>query len=356
MRNLNKYTFEPDYRHIEQAARNQQSYRLPLYEHIICEEMMESILGVQFSQLKNGNHAEKAEYFKHYCDFFRKMGYDTVSYEECIGPVMPASGALGGHVDPVIKTRDDFERYPWAQIPDWYFERYSENFAALAEALPPGMKAVGGIGNGVFECVQELVGYMNLCYLRADDPELYRELFQMLGDVCLKIWERFLSEFGDSFCVLRFGDDLGFKSNTLLPGQDIKTLIIPQYQRIIHAVHTYHKPFLLHSCGCIWNVMEDLIETAGIDAKHSNEDQIAPFPVWVERYGDRIGNFGGIDTDAVCRLSRQDMREYILQVIRCCQGHGEFAFGSGNSIPSYVPVEGYLTMVETVREFRGDFK
>lgn len=127
MRNLNKYTFEPDYRHIEQAARNQQSHRLPLYEHIICKEMMESILGVRFSQLKNGNHAEKAEYFKHYCDFFRKMGYDTVSYEECIGPVMPASGALGGHVDPVIKTREDFERYPWAQIPDWYFERYSEN-------------------------------------------------------------------------------------------------------------------------------------------------------------------------------------------------------------------------------------
>ena len=102
--------------------------------------------------------------------------------------------------------------------------------------------------------------------------------------------------------------------------------------------------------------MDDLIDGVGIDAKHSNEDQIALFPEWVRRYGDRIGNFGGIDTDAVCRLSRQDMREYIFDVIRQCEGQGGFAFGSGNSIPDYVPVEGYLTMIEAVREHRGDYR
>lgn len=135
------------------------------------------------------------------------------------------------------------------------------------------MKAVGGIGNGVFECVQELVGYMNLCYLRADDPELYRELFQTLGDVCLKIWERFLSKFGDSFCVLRFGDDLGFKSNTLLPGQDIKTLIIPQYQRIIHAVHTYHKRNRHRRCLPF--------EPSGYAGVHPSGYLLLPGPWWV---------------------------------------------------------------------------
>lgn len=93
---------------------------------------------------------------------------------------------------------------------------------------------------------------------------------------------------------------------------------------------------------------------AGIDAKHSNEDQIARFPEWVRRYGDRIGNFGGIDTDAVCRLSEAEMREYISDVVSQCRGHGGFAFGSGNSIPDYVPVEGYRTMVRILRELRGD--
>lgn len=50
------------------------------------------------------------------------------------------------------------------------------------------------------------------------------------------------------------------------------------------------------------------------------------------------------------------MREYITEVIQKCSGHGGFAFSSGNSIPDYVPVEGYLNMIEIVRELRGDFK
>ena len=123
--------------------------------------------------------------------------------------------------------------------------------------------------------------------------------------------------------------------------------------KVIGVIHAAGKPFLLHSCGNIFNVMDDLIG-AGIDAKHSNEDQIAPFPVWVERYGDRIGNFGGIDTDAVCRLPEKEMRKYIEDVIGACSGHGGFAFGSGNSIPDYVPAGQFLRMNRIVREIRGE--
>ena len=33
--------------------------------------------------------------------------------------------------------------------------------------MPEGMKAIGGVGYGIFECVQDLVGYEDLCYMRA---------------------------------------------------------------------------------------------------------------------------------------------------------------------------------------------
>jgi hypothetical protein len=35
------------------------------------------------------------------------------------------------------------------------------------------MKCIGGPGNGIFECVQDIVGYTNLCYIAVDDPDLY---------------------------------------------------------------------------------------------------------------------------------------------------------------------------------------
>jgi uroporphyrinogen decarboxylase len=349
-------SFSPDYNNILNAAKNIGAKRLPLYEHNISDGRMDLILNKKFSNLIFGDQKDINEYFNHYCDFFLKMGYDTVSFEAVIGSIMPGSGALGGHKEGVIKTREDFGKYPWDEIPTYFFDNYSKYFKALKENMPYGMKAIGGPGNGIFECIQDIVGYTDLCYISVDDPELYQDLFTMVGKVNYKIWERFLKEFSDVYCVCRFGDDLGFKSTTLISSDDIRNLIIPQYKNIIELIHSYNKPFLLHSCGMIFDVMDDLINIAKIDAKHSNEDQIAPFPVWVEKYGDRIGNFGGIDTDAVCRFTKTEMKEYILGVINQCIGNGGFAFGSGNSIPDYVPVEGYLNMVEIVREYRGDYK
>lgn len=348
--------FQPDYRHLVNAAYNKEAARLPLYEHIVSAGKIGEITGRDFSFLYDGNEEDIREYFRLYCRFFRDYGYDVIPFECCIGQILPGGGALGNsRITPAIQTRRDFDAYPWEDLPALYFEQNSRYFQALSQALPDGMKAVGGVGNGVFEIVQDLTGYQNLCYISADDEELYGLLFQKAGQISRQIWKRFLEEFGDAYCLLRFGDDLGYKSNTLLSGDDIRTHILPQYRSIIDLVHAKGKPFLLHSCGNIRSVMEDLI-ACGINAKHSNEDQIAPFRYWVEAYGDRIGNFGGIDLDVVCGASRPEMKEYIRDVIRTCSGHGGFAFGSGNSIPDYVPAEGYVNMIEIVREIRGDYK
>lgn len=345
--------FSPDYRHLQNAARNIEAARLPLYEHIICTETAETILGRKFAHLWQGNFSDKKEFFRSYCEFFARMGYDTISFEHCITAVLIGGGALGSHKLGVIKNRADFEAYPFDEIPRLYANAFDESFRALAEALPAGMKAVGGVGNGIFECVQDLVGYMDLCYMSAEDPELYEDIFRRVGQMNLTIWQDFMKKHADAYCVLRFGDDLGYKDNTLISANDIRRLVIPAYRPIIDLVHSYNLPFLLHSCGSIFGVMDDLI-AAGIDAKHSNEDQIAPFPVWVERYGEQIGNFGGIDTDAVCRLSKPELREYITEVVAKCKGHGGFAFGSGNSIPDYVPVDQFLAMNEIIRSLRGE--
>ena len=42
------------------------------------------------------------------------------------------------------------------------------------------MKYVGGVGNGVFECVQDLTGYINLALYRPM-TELYEMLFRKIG-------------------------------------------------------------------------------------------------------------------------------------------------------------------------------
>jgi len=346
--------FQPDYENIVSAAYNRKSARIPLYEHTINDGFMEKLIGKKFSELRNGNHADILEYFRYHNGFYKEMGYDTISCEGWVGPIMPGSGALSGIRDGVIKTRDDYEKYPWDEVEEIFFNEYTPYFNAFRETMPQGMLAVGGVGNGIFECVQDVVGYEDLCVICADDEELYADLFAKVGDVLSAIWKRFLPQFGDLFCVCRMGDDLGFKSATLLSPDDIRKHIIPQYKRIAEISRSHKKPFLFHSCGCIFEVMPDLI-AAGITAKHSNEDAIAPFSKWIDDYGSQIGNFGGIDTDVLCDITPCNIVEYTTAVYNECakKGHG-VAIGSGNSIPDYISVERYTAAIDTIRRLRGE--
>ena len=207
------------------------------------------------------------------------------------------------------------------------------------------MKALGGVGNGVLEISEDLVGFERLAYLQADDPELFAALYEKIGELMLEIWTVFLECFGDAFAVCRFGDDLGFKTSTLLSPAMIRQHVLPQYRRVIGHIKGAGKPFLWHSCGCVFPIMDDAI-ALGIDAKHSNEDCIAAYERWIELYGRRIGLLGGIDLDILCQKKPDEVYEIVLERGRRYRRTAcGYALGTGNSIPDYVPVEGYLAMI-----------
>ncbi|MCD6385101.1 hypothetical protein J7M23_04915 [Candidatus Sumerlaeota bacterium] len=344
--------FKPDYRYFEKVLHNERPGRLPLYEHIIGVEVMEAIFDIQFAGLIEGGWSDILEYFRHYCRFFKEMTYDVVSYEVCITSILPESGAiLGGKPGP-IQTRSDFEEYPWDELPERYWMVAGPRFDALVATLPEGMKAVGGVGNGVFEISEDLVGLEYLPFIMAEDPELYDMLYKKIGDLMVTIWSEFLQRYADSFVGCRFGDDLGFKSSLLTNPATIRNQIIPQYKRVVDLVHSAGKPFLWHSCGCIFQIMEDVI-AIGIDAKHSNEDAIAPFDKWIELYGDRIGLLGGFDMDFLCQKSPEEIFAAVVELGQRYRNTARgYALGSGNSIPDYIPPENYLAMVRGAQRIR----
>jgi len=342
----------PDPTHIMTAARNQRAARMPIYEHLITDQFIELLYGKPISPLAAGDARDLAEYYRLRCAFFRDMGYDCVSFECCAGAAMPGSGSLGGHKPGVIQDRADFDRYPWGEIPDRYAALYTRHFEAFLGALPLDMMAIGGVGNGLFECVQDITGYMNLCLISKDAPKLFLLLFERVGDMLCAVWDWFLPRYGERFAVLRMGDDMGFRTATLLPPDDFRRALVPQLARVVSRAHAAGKPFLLHSCGCILEIMDDLIG-AGIDAKHSNEDQIAPFSEWIARYSGRIALFGGIDLNTICLQSEAEIRAAVRELASLAHERANgFALGTGNSIPGYVPPEGYLAMVDEANRIR----
>lgn len=347
-------SFEPNFRHMLAVMDNRRPARLPLYEHLINPPVMEAVLDTPFAALFEGGARELDEYFRQYCRFWRKMTYDTVSFEVCITEILPQGGALLGERPGPVQTRADFERYPWEELPHLYWETATPRFDALLANLPAGMKALGGVGNGVFEISEDLVGYQYLAYMQADDPALLADIYVKIGDAMVAIWAQFLRRYARDFAICRMGDDLGFKTATLVSPAFLRAHVLPQYRRVIGQVRAAGKPFLLHSCGKIFAVMDEII-AMGIQGKHSNEDIIAPFDEWIARYNDRIALLGGIDLDLLCVLTPQETYQAVLERgRRFRQAARGYALGSGNSIPEYVPVDNYLAMIRAAQTLRAE--
>ena len=349
---LSAKIFKSDYTYMLDVLANRRPARLPIYEHFINVESMENILDRQFGELLHGDERDREEFFRQFCGFWQEMTYDTVSFEVCITEILPDHGAINGGRPGPIQNRQDFERFPWAELPDRFWAKAKPQFDLLRRTLPEGMKAIGGVGNGAFEISEDLVGYQYLAYMQADDPELYAELYDRIGDLMAQIWKDFLREYTDVFCICRMGDDLGFKTSTLVSPQTLRKTVFPQYKKVLDQVKAAKMPFLYHSCGKIFPVMEDVI-ALGINAKHSNEDIIAPFDTWIERYSDRIGLCGGIDVDILCQKTPEEIFDDVFERgTRFRAAANGYALGSGNSIPPYVPRDGYLAMIEAAQKIR----
>jgi len=348
--------FSPDYTHIVDAALNREAKRLPLYEHGFDVGVLETMTGQEILSLLLGDLADKTEAYRRICTFAVAHGYDCIPFEMSSCMLIQQGNGLLGHGQPLIQTMADLEAFPWDEKLQEYIRLFKDNFEALRAALPPGMKAVGGVGNGLFENMQDFVPFQELVFLQADEPEVFSGLWKKTGEMQFSLWQWVLENYVDCFAVCRFGDDLGFRSSTLLQPDTIREHVLPQYKRIVDSVHAYGKPFLLHSCGKIYDLMDDLIDFVGIDAKHSNEDAIDTFDVWVERYGDRIGNFGGVEMNIMTLNTPDEVKAYIRNLLPKIEGHGGIAIGTGNQISSYTEPANWLAMIETVREWRGDFK
>lgn len=349
---MNRY--EPDYTRIVDAALNRPGDSLPLYEHAVSWPVQEAVLGEDLAGMLSGDARDKEHAFATSARWLASIGYDVYAFEGGITQLVQGGQALMGRAGSIIHNRQELNAYPWAELPDRYFERFDPYFQALERSLPAGMKAVAGVGNGPFEIAQDFVPLTELAYLEVDEPETFALLWQRIGDAMHAIWSRFLERYGETYCVCRIGDDFGFKTSLLMRPDTFRDHVLPQYKRLIALIHSYEKPFLLHSCGAIWELMDDLIGFCGIDAKHSNEDAIAPFSRWLELYGDRIGTFGGVDMNVLCTEDESGIRKYVRDVLEVARGYPGVAIGSGNQIAEYVPPEGFLAMVETVREARGE--
>ena len=245
-----------------------------------------------------------------------------------------------------ITTWEEFGSYPW---PD-PARLTTRNLQWFQENLPDDMCIIGSGGFAHFaEYLTWLMGYETLCYALFDRRELVAAISRRLIELYEVVVGRML-EF-DRVQVIWGSDDMGFRSGTLIGPDDLREFVLPGHRAMSQAAHAAGRPYLLHSCGKLDAIMDDLLLDVRIDALHSFEDTIKTVQQTKREYGGRIAVLGGIDVDFLCRAGQSDIRRRTRATLRECQPGGGYCLGTGNSVANYVPLDNYLAMLDEGRRF-----
>jgi len=236
----------------------------------------------------------------------------------------------------VVTDRESLHALKWDDPADFDYS-HLEN-----PDLPDGMKMIIRSPGGVFESVMELVGFQDLCFMLIDEPELVQEIADMVGSRMLKYFECCLPY--EKVGAIFHSDDWGFKTQTMIAPDQLREFVLPWHKKIVEAVHAHGKLAILHSCGHLEAVWDEIIDDLKYDGKHSYEDGIIPIEESLDRWGDRIAMLGGIDMDYLCRKTPKEISARARALLAKTAETGGYALGSGNSIPAYVPQENFMAM------------
>ncbi|MGQ9732272.1 MAG: uroporphyrinogen decarboxylase family protein, partial [Candidatus Zipacnadales bacterium] len=247
--------------------------RPPLVEYIVdpavLQPIVTNLLGREWVDPLPGDRASQAAYWENFIAFWQGMGYDFVRLE--IGLGFPVRHIFGKDPSPgvdrnrawadqhhgTIASWEDFEEYAWPSL------RNVDLFALeyLNDHLPDGMGLISSHGGGVYEHISAIFSYEGLCMMLYDEPELVRAVTDRVGELMVEYYAWLLDL--DRLIAIFPGDDMGFRTGTLLAPEHLRKYILPWHKRFRDMAHAKGIPYFLHSCGNIEQIMGDLIREVG---------------------------------------------------------------------------------------------
>jgi uroporphyrinogen decarboxylase len=223
---------------------------------------------------------------------------------------------------------------------------------SLREAVKKfkGRRAIVFLTHDGFEFPHYLRGGMeNLLLDYYDNPRLAHELAEMVIDYKIRLMRSAIREGADTVVS---GDDYANQHGTVMSPQHFRQFVLPYLKRSIDAAHDEGVPFIKHTDGNIWAILDDLVQ-AGIDALDPIEPAAGMDIGEVKaKYGDRIAVIGNVDCSFVLtRGTVEEVEEAVKETIAKASPGGGHILASSNSIHPAVKPENYKAMVEAARKF-----
>ncbi len=216
--------------------------------------------------------------------------------------------SIPAEIDHLLKTRKDWEEHYKHRLV-YHEDRVTESRTRVGDRMVrfdaggsdhlctgEREEPLGIFCGSLFGIIRDIVGVTGVSYMMMEDPELYDEIINTVGDLCYRCTKSVL-ETGAKFDFAHFWEDICFKNGPLVIPSVFHEKVGPHYRRITDLCHQHGITVVSVDCdGCIDALVPTWVEN-GVNTMFPIEvgtwnASIAP---WREKYGKGLLGVGGMN-------------------------------------------------------------
>jgi len=215
---------------------------------------------------------------------------------------------IGEVTHPALEEWEDWDQLT---IPDIREEARWHQLEGARERA--GDRFLIAAGVSIYERVHFIRGLENTWMDILEEPEKLGELIDILVDMNLYAIKRFADAGTDAYM---WWDDWGLQERLMISPEAWREIWKPRYERIYKAVHDAGMFTILHSCGEITSILDDLIEI-GLDVIQMDQQVNMGLERLGREFGGRITFWCPVDIQAVmAKGNPEEIRAYCGEMVR----------------------------------------
>jgi len=209
------------------------------------------------------------------------------------------------------------------------------------------------LAGGLVEMAASLRGHQRFYTDMGADPDYAGALLDRVTDFFEHFYAGALGAAGPYIDIVFFGDDYGTQQGLLFSPRMWRSLVKPRLARLIRTIKSLADVrFMLHSCGAIGPIIEDLIEI-GVDILNPVQPSARGMePASIKRQtAGRLVLHGAIDQQGVLpRGTPADVADEVRMRMRDLAPGGGYILAVSPNIQADVPAENILALYDTARQ------
>lgn len=201
-----------------------------------------------------------------------------------------------------------------------------------------------------YDKMQSYVESQTLLTSIATEPEWVTEMYETDATLSIQMYE-IMRDGGFEFDGAFIFCDLGYRNGLLFSPAHYDAQLRATFQRLVSFFHDEGLPVILHSCGCVKELIPRFIED-GLDCLQPLEQKAGMDLVELKKqFGDELAFMGGIDVRAMADPDPQVIEDEIRTKIPPAIRGGGYIYHSDHSVPNNVSFSRYERVLELVREY-----